>query len=364
MTDPIYDKVADAVNARTGYPSLKCPELFAILEFLFTPEEAELAVKMPLGLVSVETFARDIGGDPKEVERILENMADKALVFTQEVDGVRNYVLVPLLPGTFEVQFMRGEADEPTKKLARLFQDYFDAVMQAQAGAPRVYTTVPFARVITVEEEIPASVEIHPYDKVSDYIAQSDIISIGTCYCRFFGELLGNPCTKPKDNCFSFGTQAKFMVERGFNKQVSKEEALRVLKEAEEAGLVHCSSNTSEAINFICNCCSCHCGIMRSIVVADAPFAAAVSSFTLSVDEEECTGCGDCVDRCQVFAITLEDDKLVLNVERCIGCGLCVSDCPTGALRLVPREEAPVPPLNQVELGAAMIASYQQQSKQ
>ena len=361
MIAPIYDQVADAVNARTGYPCRKCPELLTILEFLFTMEEAELALKMPMSPVSAEALTRDIGGNPKEVERILENMANKALVFTTEIDGVTNYVLIPLLPGTFEVQFMRGGTDDHTRELARLFQNYFDAVMEAEAATPRGYTSVPFSRVITVEQEIPAGVEIHPFDKVSRYIAESELISIGTCYCRHFGELLGNPCTKPKENCFSFGTQAKFMVERGFNKAVSKEEALRVLKEAEDAGLVHCSSNVSEAITFICNCCSCHCGIMQSVKIADRPNAAASSSFIMTVDEDECIGCGDCVDRCQVEAITMENDIVVRDVERCIGCGLCVSTCLTGALRLIPREGVTIPPATQLELGAAMIASYQEQ---
>ncbi len=362
MTSPVYDKLVDALNARAGYPSVKCPELITVLEFLFTPQEGELAVKLPLNPISTEAQVRDAGGDPKEVESLLESMADKGLVTTRESEGVRAYTLIPLLPGTFEIQLMKGETDDRAKELARLFQDYFDATRQAERPAPRTYSAVPFARVITVEEEIPAGVEIHPYDRVSDYIAQADMISIGTCYCRHFAELLGNtPCDRPKGNCFSFGTQAKFLIERGFNKPVSKEEARKILDEAEKAGLVHCSSNTSEYISFICNCCSCHCGILRGIVAADRPSSAAAASFVMSVDEEDCIGCGDCVERCQVFAITMEGDHVVRDAERCIGCGLCVSTCTTGALRLMPREKAPVPPSTQQKLGAAMIASRQQQ---
>ena len=102
---------------------------------------------------------------------------------------------------------------------------------------------------------------------------------------------------------------------------------------------------------------------MQSIKLADRPFAAAASSFALNINEEECTGCGECLDRCQVEALSLEGDIAVLDKKRCIGCGLCTSACTTGALKLVPREDAPIPPLNQEELGAAMIASYQEQSK-
>ena len=367
MPESIYEKVADAVNARSGYPCLKGPELYAILEFLYTPEEGELALKMPMKAITAEALARNIGESPEKVSGLLESMANKALVFTDDSRSERRYVLMPLLPGTFEVHFMRGESDEKTRHLARLFQNYFAAAEKVKdtkasiSALHGVYTAVPFSRVISIEEMIPAGVQIHPYDRVSKYIDEHELISIGTCYCRHYGELLGNPCTKPKDNCFSFGQQAKFMVERGFNKAVSKEEALRVLDEAEEAGLVHCSSNTSELINFICNCCSCHCGIMASIKAADSPNAAAESSFVMRLDEEECSGCGQCVERCQVEAIAMEDDKVVLVAGRCIGCGLCVSTCPTEALKLVPREGAPVPPRTLLDLNVAMIDSYKKQ---
>lgn len=370
MTDSIYEKVADAVNQRTGYPCFKCPELFAILEFLYTPEEAELAVKMPMMPMPAYALAQDIGEPPEKIRAMLEGMADKALVFTDDSGDIRKYVLVPLLPGTFEVHFMRGGTDAKTMELAQLFKNYFDVVDRVRAKKAaasvrsRAYTSVPFSRVISIEEEIPSGVLIHPYDRVSKYIEESELVSIGACYCRHFGELTGNPCTKPKDNCFSLGPQAKFMIERGFNRAVTKEEALRVLAEAEEAGLVHCSSNTSESINFICNCCSCHCGIMESIRASDSPNAAAESSFIMRLDEDACIGCGDCVERCQVEAITLEGDRVVHNTGRCIGCGLCISTCPSGALTLVPREGAKEPPKTLADLTVAMIVSFQEQRQQ
>ena len=361
MTEPVYDKLADALDMRTGMPFPKIQELLAILEFLYTPQEAELASKMPLNPVPAEVLARDIGSAPREVESILEGMADKGLVFPYDKPGVgRLYNLMALLPGVFEIQFIKGDINDRAKKMARLFQDYFDIIRQPGATATRSYTTVPFSRVIAVETEIPAGVEIHPYDKVTEYITMSDHIAVGTCYCRHHAELMGDTCDRPKDVCMSFGPGAKFFAERGFSKLVSKEEALQILDRAEKAGLVHCSSNTSKSIGFICNCCSCHCGIMASIKNAASPSMAATSSFILSVDEEMCMGCGDCVDRCQVDAITMEGEIVVRDVERCIGCGLCVSTCAVEALKLVPKEEAPVPPVNQQELGVAMIASRQQ----
>jgi ferredoxin len=350
MTEPVYEKLVDALNSRGGaMPAIKCKELFAMVEELFTPEEAELAAKLPPSPIPAETFAREIAGDPKEVESLLENMANKGLVFTQERSGVRFYNLMALVVGILEMQFMGGEVSDRARKIAHLFEDYGNAFMQLAAAAPTPIPTgaavSPPARVVTVEKEIPGGTEIHPYDKVSECIAKYDYISVGTCYCRHQGELLGRPCDKPKDVCMSFGPWARYIAERGFGKMVSKDEALQVLDRAEKAGLVHLTNNDAKHIDFICNCCTCHCGILGSIKNAAIPSMVATSSFIASLEEGDCSGCGDCVELCQMDALTMEDDIAVLDAERCIGCGVCVSVCPTGALRLELREGAPVPPL-------------------
>jgi ferredoxin len=364
MADRVYEDLADALIMRGGtMPVVKCQELFALLEELFTPEEAELAARMPLGPVTVERLARDIPGrDSEKARNILEGLADKGVVFTIERDGLRTYTLMLILPGIFEMQFMKGEVSERTKKLARLFDDYFGVAserlknqVEVAAGSSAGF---PFARVITVEQEIPTDVSVHSYDKVSTYIDQAEQIAVSVCYCRHHGELLGDPCDKPKDVCLTFGPQASYVAERGFGRLISKEEAKRVLDRSEEAGLIHCSSNTGGYVSFMCNCCACHCGILRSIKSGIIPMGA-VSSFVVVVDEDECSGCGSCVDRCQMEALSLNGDVVVPRVERCIGCGLCVSACPTEALSLELRQGALVPPQDQRELRSSLIAAMQ-----
>ena len=359
MTAPVYEQLAEALGSRGLIaPVVKCRELYALLEELFTPEEAEIGAKMPLSPITAEAFAGEIaGGDPQDVEKLLETMADKGMVVTDESGGVRHYILMPLMPGVFEFQLIKGEVNDRAKKFARLFQDYFDVASGLREGTAPAIPTFPLARVITVEHEIPAGVEIYPYDKVSEYIADSDYIALQTCYCRHHGELLGHPCDKPKDVCLSFGPIAKFIVERGFGRLISKEEALKALDRAEKAGLVHCSSNTGEYIDFICNCCMCHGLLLQSINRAVIQPGPATSSFIVVVDEEQCTGCGDCIDRCQMEALSIQDDIVARDADRCFGCGLCISVCPTSALRMEPREQRPIPPRDRMEMNIAMMAS-------
>jgi NAD-dependent dihydropyrimidine dehydrogenase PreA subunit len=57
------------------------------------------------------------------------------------------------------------------------------------------------------------------------------------------------------------------------------------------------------------------------------------SNFRAVVDPETCAACGDCVDRCPMEAILVED-VAVVNQTRCIGCGLCATACPAEAIVL------------------------------
>jgi len=361
MHQEVYRKLIGALAVRGGAaPALECPELYALLEELFTPEEAELACLMPAAAVSAGDLAVQTGRRPEDVERLLDSMCSKGLVISREKDGAEHYSILQIMPGIFEYQFMKGEVNEHTKKLARLFDDYLNLVFQLAEDAAKKGQTLkvfPFSRVITVEQEISAGMEIQPYDRVSSYIDNAECIAVSRCYCRHHGELLGRPCDKPKEVCLTFGPGAKFNDKRGFGRLISKEEARRILDLAEKEGLVHCSSNFGKHVDFICNCCVCHCVILQTIVSAGIPNAAATSSYIVMVAEDSCMGCGECVERCQMSALVLEGDMVKRDAGRCIGCGLCVSTCPTGALSMIDRLDRPRTPWTRKELNSAMMSA-------
>ncbi|MHB8894286.1 MAG: DUF362 domain-containing protein [Candidatus Geothermincolia bacterium] len=48
---------------------------------------------------------------------------------------------------------------------------------------------------------------------------------------------------------------------------------------------------------------------------------------------DACDGCGDCVERCYIAAMTLEGGRAVIS-DRCRGCGRCATVCPRGAVRV------------------------------
>ena len=53
------------------------------------------------------------------------------------------------------------------------------------------------------------------------------------------------------------------------------------------------------------------------------------------VNQENCTGCGDCVDACPVGGVvTLEHEKAVVRPEECIECNACVDACSSNAMAM------------------------------
>jgi ferredoxin len=68
------------------------------------------------------------------------------------------------------------------------------------------------------------------------------------------------------------------------------------------------------------------------------------TNYHATVDAQSCDGCTVCETRCQMEAIACDGGAAAVKPERCIGCGLCVSSCPTGALTLVLKPGARVPP--------------------
>jgi NAD-dependent dihydropyrimidine dehydrogenase PreA subunit len=142
----------------------------------------------------------------------------------------------------------------------------------------------------------------------------------------------------------------------GMGREISKQEALELIKKADKEGLV-LQPSFSKKITNICCCCGCCCQVLKTIKRHPRPADMVSSPFIAEFKEESCSGCGICVERCQMDALYLEGDKAVLDATQCIGCGLCVTTCPTDSLYLVRKPEE-----EQIEIPDNMAKAYIQRA--
>ncbi len=62
----------------------------------------------------------------------------------------------------------------------------------------------------------------------------------------------------------------------------------------------------------------------------------------IEIDEEKCTGCGECIPNCHEGALQMIDGKARLISDlMCDGLGACIGHCPEGAIEIIEREAQP-----------------------
>jgi Pyruvate/2-oxoacid:ferredoxin oxidoreductase delta subunit len=358
VSDRAYQQLRETMAARGNQGwKMDIPEFYEMVKVLFTPEEAECSNAMPLGSCVPGAIAEETGKSEDEVTAILEAMADKGLCMSFVKEGTRVYAALPLMPGIFELQFMRGTKTDRDYEIARAIHSFRNAVAAASGTRPRI--RYPGARVIPVDRHIDARHSVRTYDQVLAYLEQADPISVGTCYCRHEALLVdeNDVCGMPMEVCIAFGRTAENVIERRIGRRVDKEEAARIMRQAEEAGLVHACVNMQK-LDFICNCCPCHCAILTQVLRQPKPSEAIVHTFEPSFDSGLCTLCGICVDRCPAKALTLGDaDTPQWDRDRCIGCGVCASGCPEDAITLVEMAGALTPPADRRALIGEVMKS-------
>jgi ferredoxin len=358
MTEKLWYKVANNFVRAGRLPVPINEPMIEILKTILTEEQAKFLLIFKERSYTLEQIKSKTDLDDESLKQMLKVLMHVgAITGIPSSQGLMIYRIPPFLPGLLEFTMMRGERSEKDLKLAKLHQEYFNEFVQGTQKNYDQITTLfekapSIARVIPVEEEIEVRQEIVlPLEELSKIIEKYDTIGLSTCYCRHRKDLLDSPCKKTEDrkNCFSFGKTATFLISEGFAERISKEEAMKILKKCEDDGLVHKAFHTHldpmREIDGLCNCCKCCCGTFELYYEGGTPLLD-MTSYMANVNEEECIGCGTCVEECNSEAIDLVDTFAVINESRCIGCGICAHLCPENAIKLNRTElrDVKVPP--------------------
>jgi len=330
MKETSYRKLAEHLDQLPGgfAPSDTGAEL-RLLQRLFTTEEAELAPHLTLDREEAQVIAERANLPLADAEQRLNEMSNKGLIFSMQLeDGPTLYQAVPFVVGIYEFQ-----VNNLSKGLLQDLADYWSTRKQR----PQTQT-IPQMRTIPVGESIKPHLEALPYEQVNELVKANDRFAVAPCICRRHARMTGGGCDAPEESCLIFGEWADYYVRDGRGRSIDQSEVMKILTRADAANLVLQPSNSRD-IGFICCCCGCCCGILGRLQDHPRPSEIVASSFIAKLEPEICDGCFDCLERCQMQALTEEVDRVALNTDRCIGCGLCVSTCPSGALSLVRKPD-------------------------
>jgi NAD-dependent dihydropyrimidine dehydrogenase PreA subunit len=321
--------------------------LFRILEILFTEEEAGLISKLPIKSFTAKKASKIWHKKESEAKKILDTLADKGLLLDMSNGKEQIYVLAPTMAGFFEFSLMRTDGKFDRKLLSELYYKYIN---EEDRFITEVFSLNPsIARTLVHEESIQPKDQsiVLDYERATHIIKTSKCITVGTCYCRHKMEHMGKACDMPQDVCMTFNNAAKSLSKHGIAKEITKEEAMKVLDKCVKLGLVQIGDNIQEGVNWICNCCGCCCEAILAYKKLD--YKMKLKSNFYAVVDDNCIGCGICVKRCPVDAlkiIDIKDEKakkekktLIVDLDKCIGCGVCERFCPKKSIKMERKKD-------------------------
>ncbi len=335
--------------------------LRAILEELYTADEADIITRMPYVLSTFDRIKKISGYESGKLKAILARLSDKGLVVDLFVNGEYHYMPSPMIVGIFEFTMMRAGDGPSLKKIAGLFNEYLngdDSFFEANMNRGHrisVMRTIPHEEALELSDHV----EVLDYEKAASIIENSDRFAIGACSCRHEKQHMGEKqCDVPVEKCSSFGISADYLIRNNLSRGSSRTEMLENIAQSREMGLVLNADNIKKNITFICHCCKCCCNTLLGISTRGFPNTIVTSSLIAGIDGEQCKGCGKCAEACPINAIDLTEiaqpesrtiKKARIDKSICLGCGVCVLSCRKKAIHLEKRKQRVIHPSTSFE---------------
>lgn len=306
-------KITDRIPQKLGLKKItrNDPEYWGLAGVL-TDEEAELAVK--LGVRKPKTLAEIVklsGLEEKKCEALLEEMSRKGLLEYnwENPKHEKQYVLPMYVPGCAEFFNMNANILDSNPEMGTFFEHMSRLPLEKitpfvpEGGAGIGMHVIPVEKAIQMENE---SVDL---EHISHWLNKYEgKYAASPCSCRRSRLTHGEGCADdPEGWCIAVGDMEDYVVEtQKDGRYIDKEEALEILKAAEDNGFVHQITNIDGAnkIFAICNCNVNVCYALRTSQLFNTPNMSR-SAYVAKVEKANCVACGKCVEFCPAGAVKL-----------------------------------------------------------
>jgi H+/Na+-translocating ferredoxin:NAD+ oxidoreductase subunit B len=325
--------MADAyaiLAGKLGYTESE--RLRKVLTRLMDKEEAEIVASLPC---PVAELAWKLGKSEEEVNSRLRGLFEKGVIFVTS----KGYQFARDVFQFHDATACDVRLDKVWgRELLDLWEDFLQAEWYADWAKFVQTWKMPMWRVIPARKAISKGTKLLPSEDVEAILDKATKFALANCSCR----RIAARCDSPADVCLQINRGAEYAVTRGSGKELTRDEAMKIMDVAEEAGLIHSVYNTSAVTNVVCNCCSDCCVFYYPLAKHDVlEKGVAKSRFRAEVDKAICDGCQTCVERCPFEAVDMvkvqgeKKLKAQIDSEKCFGCGVCAVGCESEAIKLV-----------------------------
>jgi Pyruvate/2-oxoacid:ferredoxin oxidoreductase delta subunit len=313
-----------------------------VLKKLVDKEEVEIVTSLPC---SAAELARKLNKEEATVNTTLRGLFDKGVIFMTS----KGYQFARSIGQLHDSTATDVRLDSIWgRELLDLWRDFCEAEWYHTWVKTIQSLNVPTWRVIPARKAISQETKLLPSEDMKAILDKANKFAVAHCSCR----RIAARCDLPVEVCLQLNRAAEYAITRGTGKELTREEALRMMDVAEDVGLIHSVNNNSEVVGVICNCCADCCLFYYPLSkYGGLEKGVAKSRFQAEVDKATCKGCQTCVERCPFEALemvkVLGEKKLKaqVNPEKCFGCGVCAVGCESEAIKLIkirPPEHIPI----------------------
>ncbi len=284
---------------------------YIFFDRLLSDEQIDFLLKVKLRKeYTIDELSKIYGKDVVATAKFVNDLVNIGILeyCTEKGSNIDKVKMPVFAPGGMENTAYTAEILEHSPEIAPAFLNYIlDLQKMIACFVPHGNALM---RTIPVERSIANNSKKVSTDEVShwlDWAEKEGCIAVGYCECRRLRRMVGEGTADLEGEwCISLGKLASSLVRAGKHRQISREEAEKILREAEDKGYVHQLSNVDgkDYSCFICNCPWDTCMALKTSWYTSSPNLSS-SNYRAKVDPTNCVACGGCVEVCPQNAVRL-----------------------------------------------------------